>query len=113
MTAGSKLTCKSYDMIPRPVVSPAVIGIVIKAPGEALTFGRATVTGGVPVAVAVADGANVGVLAGVFVEVAVGVLVGVFVDVDVAVGVPQAPPPLRINGISCGAAAVPVSITGA
>lgn len=110
---------RSYDMIPRPVVSPTVIGTVIVEPGDATTFGNATVTGGVPVAVAVAEAAIVAVLVGVFVAVAVAA--GVFVDVevavaatvDVAVGVPQAPPPLRMNGIACGAAAVPVSITAA
>ena len=51
---------KSYEIIARPVVSPTVIGIVIKAPGEALTLGRATVTGGVPVAVADALGVGDG-----------------------------------------------------
>ena len=61
---------KSYEIMPRPVVSLTVIGTVIRAPGAALNAGRATVTGGVPVAVGVAP-------AGVFVAVAVGVNVGV------------------------------------
>ena len=52
-------------MIPLPVVSPTVTGTVITAPGEALTFGNAAVTGGVPVGVAVAVGVNVFVAVGV------------------------------------------------
>ena len=72
-------------MIPRPVVSPTVIGTVISVPGDALTFGRATVTGGVPVAVAVAVAVFVGVL--VAVNVAVDVAVGPKVPVGVGVGV--------------------------
>ena len=40
-------------------------------------------------------------------------LVAAGVPVEVAVGVPQAPAPLRMNGIACAAAAVPVSITAA
>lgn len=73
--------------MPLPVVSLTVIGTVIRVPGEADTLGRATVTGGVPVAVAVGDRATVGVNVGVAVFVAVEVLVGVFVAVLVAVAV--------------------------
>jgi hypothetical protein len=80
-TAGLKVTWKSYEIMPLPVVSPAVIGTVASVAGEAVTFGRATLTGGVPVAVAIA----VAVFDGVFVAVAVLVLVGV--DVAVTVGV--------------------------
>ena len=61
---------KSYDMIPRPVVSLTVTGTVTTEPGAPLTFVSAAVTGGVPVAVAVAP-------PGVPVAVAVGVNVGV------------------------------------
>ena len=74
-----------------------MIGIVSKVPLSPLTFGRATVTGGVPVAVAlavavvvaVAVTTDVGVFDGVFttVAVAVGVFVAVAVDVGVLVGV--------------------------
>ena len=87
---------KSYEMMPRPVVSLTVIGTVIRAPGEAVIIGNATVTGGVPVAVGVADIATVGV--NVAVEVAVGASVdvmlgvGVLVFVFVGVGVMQPPP---------------------
>ena len=61
---------KSYEIMPRPVVSLTVIGTVIRAPGAAFIADKATVTGGVPVAVGVAPA---GVLVGVLVAVAVGV----------------------------------------
>ncbi len=75
-------------MIPRPVVSPTVTGTVICKPAEALTFERATVTGGVPVAVAVA----VMVFVGVPLGIDVGVFVAVFVAVEVGVPDGDAPP---------------------
>lgn len=87
-------------MIPRPVVSPTVIGTVICAPGDALTLGKATVTGGVPVAVAdaVAVIVNVGVTLGAVVGVLVGVAVLVAVFVAVKVGEPLGvEPPLTVT----------------
>jgi len=67
-------------MIPRPVVSLTVIGTVTTDPEAPLTFARATVTGGVPVAVAVADAAPVGVFVGVFVAVLVVAVLVVELD---------------------------------
>jgi len=88
---------KSYEIMPRPVVSLTMIGTVISAPGEAVIIGNATVTGGVPVAVGVADMATVGVNVGVevFVDVAVGVNVAVFVADAVCVG-PNVPVPVGV-----------------
>ena len=83
----------SNAIIFRPVVSPTVIGITTTVPLAAFTVGNATVTGGVPdavavaVAVAVCDIAIVGVFVGVAVLVRVAVAVAVFVDVAVAVAV--------------------------
>ena len=76
---------------------PAVIGTVIKVPGEALTIGKAAVTGGVPVAVGVADGADVGVLLGVLVAVRVAVFVAVAVEVLVGVRVGVGLPPTNVQ----------------
>ena len=86
-----KLTWKSYEMIPRPVVSPTVIGTVISSPGEPVIFVSETLTGVEAVAVAVAVGeavgVNVAVLVAVWVFVGVGLADGVFVAVLVAVAV--------------------------
>ena len=67
------MICRSYEIIPRPVVLPTVIGTVIREPGDALTIGSETGIGGVPVGVAV--GVNVGVI--VVTAVPVGVSVAV------------------------------------
>jgi len=90
-TVGSNEICVSYEITPKPVRSPTVIGM-ITIPGVAITAGNETRTpDGVPAAVAVevAVAAAVAVFVGVDVDVAVsvGVLVGVLVDVAVSVGV--------------------------
>ena len=88
-TDGSKVTCRSYEIIPSPVTSPTVIGIVTTDPDKApASSGIITGTGtpcpigvavevAVDVAVFVAVGVNVDVLVCVGVNVAVAVLVGV------------------------------------
>ena len=42
-TAGSNVTCRSYESTPKPVKLPVVIGIEI-TPGDGLKFGRDTDT---------------------------------------------------------------------
>ena len=43
ITAGSNVTCKSYESTPKPVKLPVVIGIEM-TPGEGLKFGSDTDT---------------------------------------------------------------------
>src|ERR1043166_570365 len=90
ITAGLNETCRSYETIPNPVVSPALIGIEIVDPGKAATLGSEIVTNGytgVAVAVAVSVGGGVPVEVAVTVGVGVVVFVGVLVVVGVAVAV--------------------------
>ena len=108
-TAGSKESCKSYEIIPCPVTSPIAIGTVIMEPANALTFGSATkiappIGVGVEVAVGVnvAVGGTVGVKVAVFVGVGVSVIVFVGVDVFVAAGVGEATVMLPLTAITAG-----------
>src|ERR1043166_3298586 len=78
--------CNLYEVIPRSVVSPIVIGIVATSPCPALTFASETGTTGAGEGVPY----GVAVLVGVFVIVAVPVTVGVLVGVNVFVGVGDA-----------------------